>query len=59
MADIKRICGEGMMCKIATVSSCSAANIKDGEGPLVFQKTDHLRDPGGKAELIARRSFDQ
>ena len=32
MTDIKRICGEGMICKIETVSSCSAADIKDREG---------------------------
>ena len=36
VTDIKRICGKGMLHKMATVPSCSAADIQDGEGPLVF-----------------------
>ncbi len=59
MADIKRIHGEGLLRKMATVPSRSATNIKDRGGMLVFQQADHYRDTGGKAELITRRSFDQ
>lgn len=59
MADIKRIHGEGMLRKMATVPSRSATNIKDRDGLLVLQQVDHFRDLGGKAELIASGSLDQ